>query len=170
MTPRILRAVDKRQPLQPVTSCSCVLLCRWLQNRHHPADNHTLADAAAFLFPQYLQEPNRGRANALPLKAHLQPYSIIFPRALREEKFFSALQCASNASARRGLKGGSKGGVYSPFKFLYRAFSRPVASLNSLMRASSSSACAWTASQVPLVSYHRAFRSFTSRACCSTQV
>ena len=52
----------------------------------------------------------------------------------------------------------------------YSALSRPVASLNSLMSSSISLACAWTASQVPLVSYHRALRSWTSRACCSTQV
>ena len=52
----------------------------------------------------------------------------------------------------------------------YRAFSRPVASLNSLISSSNSLAWAWTTSQVPLVSYHWAFRSSTVMPCCSTQV
>ena len=52
----------------------------------------------------------------------------------------------------------------------YSALSKPVASLNSLISSSISFACAWTASQVPFVSYHSALRSCTSRACCSTQV
>ena len=52
----------------------------------------------------------------------------------------------------------------------YSALSTPVASLNSLIRSSSSFACAWTASHVPFVSYQRALRSCTSLPCCSTQV
>lgn len=56
-----------------------------------------------------------------------------------------------------------------PFLF-YSAFKSPVASLNSSISASSSFACAWTASQVCSVSYHWALRSSTSMPCCSTQV
>ena len=52
----------------------------------------------------------------------------------------------------------------------HRAASTPVSSLNWLISASSSAAWAWTASQVCSVSYHRALRSSTLRACCSTQV
>ena len=65
-----------------------------------------------------------------------------------------------------------EGGAVSPAlsAVSYRFFSRPVASLNSLMSSSSSLAWAWTASQVPLVSYHKSLRSWTSLACCSTQV
>ena len=52
----------------------------------------------------------------------------------------------------------------------YSAFSRPTSSLNALMSSSSSLACAWTASQVFLTSYHWALRSSTLMPCCSTQV
>ena len=59
--------------------------------------------------------------------------------------------------------------LHRPAAF-YRSFSSPVASLKALIRSSRSLACAWTVSQVPSVSYHRAFSSSTVLPCCSTQV
>ena len=52
----------------------------------------------------------------------------------------------------------------------YRFFKTPVSSLKALISSSRSLAWAWTASHVPSVSYHRAFRSCISFPCCSTQV
>ena len=116
MTPRILRAVDKRQPLQPMTSSSCVLLCRWLQNKHHSADSYRLANAAAFLFPQYLQITNRGRANALPLKAHLQLYiQSFFRRRVRRKN--SATQAPwARSPVRTLVVGDLKGEPVPPLR------------------------------------------------------
>ena len=62
------------------------------------------------------------------------------------------------------------GGTPLPHFLNYSAFRRPVSSLKALISSSSSLACAWTASQVPLVSYHWALRSSTDIPCCSTQV
>ena len=52
----------------------------------------------------------------------------------------------------------------------YRVLRMPTSSLKASMSASRSFACAWTASQVPFVSYHWALRSSTFMPCCSTQV
>ena len=64
-------------------------------------------------------------------------------------------------------KGQERNGVTYAF---YSVFKIPTSSLNASMSASSSFACAWTASHVFLVSYHWALRSSTVMPCCSTQV